>query len=81
MSVGLDIGSKTIKVAELNREGNSFRLRAAGAVAFTGNEVSRMNDDKEFASLAVIIKKLFHDAKISAKNINKSVSKQYWHHS
>lgn len=69
MSVGLDIGSKTIKVVELARDGGKFRLKAAGAVAFTGLELQHLSEEKDFATLALAVKKLFHDAKISSKDI------------
>lgn len=70
MSVGLDIGSKTIKVVELSREGANFRLKAAGAVAFSGIELSHMSEEKDFITLGEAIKKLLKDAKINSKDIS-----------
>ncbi len=70
MSVGLDIGSKTIKAVELSKEGSNFRLKSAGAVAYSGIELSQMSEEKDFADLAAVLKKLFRDAKISSKDIS-----------
>ncbi len=70
MSVGIDIGSKSIKVVELGREGNKFRLKAAGVVGYSGVVIdSIQKDDKAFVSLVEVIRKLFKDAKISGKEV------------
>jgi type IV pilus assembly protein PilM len=74
MSVGLDIGSKSIKVAELNREGKGFSLRSAGAVGYSGPTVdANLTDEKAMADLAEVIKKLFRDAKINSKDVSISL--------
>ena len=74
MSLGLDIGSKTIKVVELNQEGKNFSLRAAGAVGFSGNgDISQIKDENELNTMAQIIKKLLSDAKISSKKVSISL--------
>lgn len=71
MSVGLDIGSKTIKVVELAGSGNSFSLKAAGAVGYSKQiNIEVIKDDKELANIAQIIKKLFADAKTSSKKVS-----------
>jgi len=70
MSVGLDIGTSSIKVVELAKHGNEFTLKSAGAVGYNGPSVdNNLNDEKEMSSLAQVIKKLFQDAKISSKNV------------
>lgn len=73
MSVGLDIGSKTIKVVELARDGKKFRLKSAGAVGYSGPSVEHMSDDREMATLASIVQKLFSDAKISSRDVSISI--------
>ncbi len=70
MSVGLDIGSKTIKVVELNFERNVINLRAAGIVGHNSGDPDKIREDKEIANLSGAIKKLFHDSKISSKNVS-----------
>ena len=58
MGVGLDIGSKTIKIVELARDGSGWKLRASGIVGYTGNSPEQMKDGKEAGVLAQTIKKL-----------------------
>ena len=67
--VGLDIGSKTIKIVELQKEGNSFSLRASGIVGYAGASIDKMMDDKEMAGLGQIIKNLHKEAGVSSKDI------------
>lgn len=71
MSVGLDIGSKSIKVVELARDGKGFSLRSAGAVGYNGVAVdTNLTDEKTIADLAGTIKKLFKDAKINSRDVS-----------
>jgi type IV pilus assembly protein PilM len=69
MSVGIDIGSKTIKVVEIAHEGGKFRLKASGIVGHKSVTPEQIKDDKEFGILAESIKKLHKEAKISSKNV------------
>lgn len=69
MSVGLDIGSKTIKIVELDRERSKWKLRASGVVGYSGAPAERTKEDKELASLAAVIKKLHREAKISSREV------------
>jgi type IV pilus assembly protein PilM len=69
MPVGLDIGSKTIKIVELSKEGSKFKLRASGVIGYTGNPVEHMKSDKEYSVMAEAIKKLHKEAKISSREI------------
>lgn len=71
--VGLDIGSKTIKAVELAKEGDNFRLLASGIIGHTGEAVEHIKEEKDTASLAEIIKKLFKEAKISSKEVSVSI--------
>lgn len=69
MSVGLDIGSKTIKVVELSKDGQAFRLKASGIVGYKGTTPDQAKNDKEMAPLSEAIKKLHKEAKISSKDV------------
>ena len=70
MSIGLDIGTSSIKVVELSGQGKTVVLKSAGAVAYSGVEIDpNMKDEKAMADLANLIKKLFKDAKITGKDI------------
>lgn len=68
--IGLDIGTKTIKVIELERDGSKFKLKSAGAISYTGLQIENFSNDKDYANLATTIKKLLHDAKITSKDVN-----------
>lgn len=71
MSVGLDIGSKSIKIVELNREGKGWSLRSAGAVSYSGPTIdATLNDPNIVTELGGVIKKLVRDAKISGRNVS-----------
>ncbi|MEK7497934.1 MAG: type IV pilus assembly protein PilM [Patescibacteria group bacterium] len=69
MGIGLDIGTKTIKVAELKDVGGKLNLVGAGVVGYNGPDLAHIQDDKQLSELAIIIKKLFQSAKISSKDI------------
>ncbi|OGM25171.1 hypothetical protein A2627_00170 [Candidatus Woesebacteria bacterium RIFCSPHIGHO2_01_FULL_39_28] len=72
MSVGLDIGSKTIKTVEIVKESeNKFILKAAGIVGYSGKDMESIRDENEseFVGLIDAIKKLFKSAKISSKDV------------
>ena len=71
--VGLDIGTKTIKIVELEKVGNSFSLSASGIVGFSGNGVEKLVDDKEMASFAQIIKKLHAETGVRSRDVVISV--------
>lgn len=69
MGVGLDIGSKTIKVTELVKSGTGWALKASGIVGYTGSPIEKMSTEKERAALSGAIKVLFHEAKISSRQV------------
>lgn len=69
MSVGLNIGTTTIKVAELEGQGDKFSLKAAGALGHSGAAFDRVQDERLMSEMASIIKKLWADAKVSSKNV------------
>lgn len=69
MSVGLDIGSKTIKLVELSKEKDKFRLHASGIFAHTSKSPELAKDERELAPLAETIKKLFKEAKVSSREV------------
>src|SRR3989344_8621840 len=54
MSVGLDIGTKTIKMVELVKQGAGFSLRASGIVGHKGKTPDQSKDAK-ISSKEVII--------------------------
>ncbi|QQG47263.1 MAG: type IV pilus assembly protein PilM [Candidatus Woesebacteria bacterium] len=69
MSVGLDIGSKTIKVVELSNERNIISLKTASIVGHASADIDKMQEDADFANIAGVIKKLWNDAKVSSNKV------------
>jgi type IV pilus assembly protein PilM len=67
--VGIDIGSKTIKIVEIEKEGAAYSLSASGIVGYSGTTVDKMTDEKEMASLGQIIKKLHAETGVSSKDV------------
>jgi type IV pilus assembly protein PilM len=74
MSVGLDIGSKTIKIVELENDKKNFRLKASGVVSYKGITPEQTHDDKEIVPLAEAIKKLHKEAKINSRDMAIAIS-------
>jgi type IV pilus assembly protein PilM len=67
--VGLDIGSKTIKIVELTKEGDAWRLKASGVIGYQGASPEKMTDATELTALATVIKKLHKEAGIGSKEV------------
>ncbi len=68
-SVGLDIGSHSIKLVELVREKDTVTLRAAGTVPTPPKALaSPLAADQE--AIAVTLKKLFADTGVSSREVN-----------
>ena len=69
MSVGLDIGSKTVKIVELVKEKDTFKLRASGVIGYAGIGVDSLKTDKDAVPLSDSIRKLWKEAKIDSKEV------------
>ncbi|HLC83616.1 MAG TPA: pilus assembly protein PilM, partial [Bacteroidia bacterium] len=69
MGLGLDIGSKTIKMVELAKDGNVFRLKASGIVGYKGVSPDLAKDEKEMAPIAEAIKKLHKEARVTLRDV------------
>jgi len=67
--VGLDIGSKTIKIVELASAGKVMKLKASGIAAHKGITPDLTKEDKELDKVVEAIKKLYKEARISSKNV------------
>lgn len=67
-TIGLDLGSYTIKAVELSKNSNKFRVDAAGSIATPpGSLLTESRVEQE--AVVAAIKKLFHDAKISNNEV------------
>lgn len=67
--VGIDIGSKTIKIVEVEKDSTGFTLLASGAVAYSGNSVEKMVDDKEIAQISQLVRKLHKEAGVGSHDV------------
>lgn len=70
MGVGIDIGSKTIKVVELSGSGGKYQLRGAGAVGYQGISIDQNTQEQDLTVVATTLRKLFKDVRIHSKNVN-----------
>lgn len=68
--VGIDIGSKSIKIIELTKSGNSWQMKSSGAVGYTGNSPDKSTDDKELEAVADILKKIIVQIGTTSKDVN-----------
>lgn len=71
--IGIDIGSKTIKIVQIEKDGGRYSLSASGIVGYSGTTVDKMMDEKEMTSLSQIIKKLHSEAGVSSKDVAISI--------
>lgn len=73
MSVGIDIGTKSIKVVETSMEAGKPVLKAAGIIGVKDASIDKIQTDAELANLANIIKQLLQNTNVTHKNINISL--------
>ena len=70
MSVGIDVGTRTIKVVELSKSGDKYKLKASGVIGYTGVDPDKLNDEKDFVPIVEALKKLYKEAKIYDKKVS-----------
>jgi type IV pilus assembly protein PilM len=73
MALGIDIGTSSIKLVEIDNEGKSPTLVASGVVPFTGISVSETSDKASLMEIANSIKKLLTQTKVKANQVHISV--------
>ncbi len=71
--VGIDIGTKSIKVIELARSGEAWVLKASGAVGFVGISPDKATDEKELQAISDVLAKMVKQIGISSKEVNLSL--------
>lgn len=69
--LGLDIGTKTIKAVQLEKQGDRFLLVAAGITSTP--QGTPLGSEQDTAAKAEAVKKLINDAKITARETNLSL--------
>ncbi len=77
MSVGLDIGSHSVKVVELKQVSGKSIVKSLGVAAYSGVSVEAAKNEKDLSSLADLIKKLFNEAGISSRNVFLSLPERF----
>ena len=70
MGVGIDIGSKTIKVVEFSGSAGKYQLRGAGAVGYPGISIDQNTQEQDLAVVASTLRKLFKDVRVHSKNVH-----------
>lgn len=71
--IGLDIGSKTIKLIEVEKTRSKPRLKASGIVGHNSITPDKAQEDKEVKPIAEALKKLHKEAKVSSKYVSLSL--------
>ena len=70
MSIGLDIGSRTVKLVELEESKTGWRLVSSGIAASSGKLPGQITDEKENLALAEVIRKLGRQTNLTDKNVS-----------
>ena len=65
---GLDIGSHKIKIVQVQKSGDKYRLVALGSALSTSKGILS-DSESDLTQLATIIKKLYQETKIKTKNV------------
>ena len=76
MAVGIDIGSKTVKMIELVKNGQNWELKGSGIIGYKGTTPDKAVEERELISLADVIRKLHKEANISSKDVRISLPEQ-----
>ncbi len=71
--VGIDIGSKSIKIIELLKSGETWQMKSSGAVGYSGVSPDKAQDDKELDAIADVLRKIISQIGITSKDINLSL--------
>lgn len=71
--IGIDIGTKSIKVIELAQNGSSWVLKSSGAVGYAGVSPDKAQTDEELSVVADVLKKIISQIGITSKDINLSL--------
>lgn len=71
--IGIDIGSKSIKVIELTGSSASWQLKSSGAVGYAGVSPNKAVEESDYAAIASVLKKLVAQIGVSSKDVNISL--------
>lgn len=68
--VGIDIGSKSIKVVELVKSGALWQLKSSGVVGYAGQSPDKAVEESDLSKIADVLKKIVTQIGISSKEVN-----------
>lgn len=71
--IGIDIGSKSIKIVELSKSGSSWILKSSGAVGYNGQTPDKIIDENEFKKIADLIRNIIKKVEIKTQEVNISL--------
>jgi type IV pilus assembly protein PilM len=71
--LGIDIGSKSIKIIELVRSGETWQLKSSGAVGYAGITPDKATADSDYSALAEVLKKIITQIGVTTKDVNISL--------
>ena len=71
--IGIDIGSKSIKIVELSKSGSSWILKSSGAVGYNGQTPDKIIDENVFKKIADLIRNIIKKVEIKTQEVNISL--------
>lgn len=71
--LGIDIGSKSIKVIELIGTSGTWQLKSSGAVGYTGVSPDKIVSEDEYTAVSGVLKKIITQIGVSSKEVNLSL--------
>lgn len=71
--IGLDIGSKTIKIVELDKVKDGYTLKASGIIGYKSSTPEHLTDEREISVLSDVIRKLHKEAKVIGRDVVVSI--------
>ena len=71
--LGIDIGTKSIKLIELAKSGETWSLKSSGAVGFVGISPDKAQTDDDLNNISEILKKIIKQTGVSSKDVNLSL--------
>ena len=71
--LGIDIGTKSIKIIELVKASNLWQLKSSGAVGYAGVSPDKAVNENDFVAVADVLKKIIAQIGVSTKDVNISL--------
>ena len=71
--LGINIGSKSIKIIELTGAVGSWQLKSSGAVGYSGISPDKATTENDFAATAKVLKEVLTQTGITTKDVNISL--------